>query len=218
MSDSPREICCVFCGVACIHVLRRRTWTIPGRWALAGVIVVVPMLVVMRMVSRGSSALTGRIGRHSTAGLAVVAAASLVLAQLDEGVGRSHPQLGSEGGVVGGPVGEEGPWAWSRPRFLGGLWHNANTTTNAVAAPVRALLLAGLVFRGDQHHAKLTAEDLPDVVQSSVATVRARMLAASRSAASLFGQRRRASVRLGSSGIIVITRLGCQPVERMPSG
>ena len=33
-----------------------------------------------------------------------------------------------------------------------------------------------------------------------------------------FYQRRRASVRLGSSGIIVITRLGCQPVERMPSG
>jgi hypothetical protein len=108
------------------------------RWALARLIVVVPMLVVMRMVSRGGSALTGRIGRHSTAGLAVVAAASLVLAQLDEGVGRSHPQLGSEGGVVGGPVGKEGPSAWSRPRLLAGLWHNANTTTKAVAAPVRA--------------------------------------------------------------------------------
>ena len=34
----------------------------------------------------------------------------------------------------------------------------------------------------------------------------------------VFHQRRRASVRLGSSGIIVMTRLGCQPVERMPSG
>jgi hypothetical protein len=109
------------------------------RWALARLIVVVPMLVVMRMVSRGGSALTGRIGRHSTAGLAVVAAASLVLAQLNEGVGRSHPQLDSEGGVVGGPVGKEGPSAWSRPRFLAGLWHNANTTMKAVAAPVRAL-------------------------------------------------------------------------------
>jgi hypothetical protein len=121
------------------YALRRRTWTIPRRWALARLIVVVPMLVVMRMVSRGGSALTGRIGRHSTAGLAVVAAASLVLAQLDEGVGRSHPQLGSERGVVGGPVGKEGPSAWSRPRFLAGLWHNANTTTKAVAAPVRAV-------------------------------------------------------------------------------
>jgi hypothetical protein len=50
-----------------------------------------------------------RIGRHSTARLAVVAAASLVLAQLDEGVGHSRPHLGGEGGVVGGPVGQEGP-------------------------------------------------------------------------------------------------------------
>jgi hypothetical protein len=74
-------------------------------------IVVVPVVVVMRMVSCDWSALTGRVGRHSTAGLAAVAAASLALAQLEEGIGRSHPQLGSEGGVVGGPVGKEGPWA-----------------------------------------------------------------------------------------------------------
>jgi hypothetical protein len=47
--------------------------------------------VVVRMAFRGVSALTGRVGRHSTAGLAVVAAARLVLAQLEEGVGRSHP-------------------------------------------------------------------------------------------------------------------------------
>jgi hypothetical protein len=106
---------------------------------LAGLIVAVPVVVAVRMISGGGSALTGRIGRHSTAGLAVVAAASLALAQLDEGVGRGHPQLGGEGGVVGGPVGQEGPWAWSRPRFLTGLWHDANTTTNAVAAPVRPL-------------------------------------------------------------------------------
>ena len=80
---------------------------LPDTGPLSGLIVV----GVMRMVIRGGSALTGRVGRHSTAGLAVVAAASLVFAQLDEGVGRSHPQLGSEWGVVGGPVGKEGPWA-----------------------------------------------------------------------------------------------------------
>jgi hypothetical protein len=57
-------------------------------------IVVVPVVVMVRMVSCGGSALTGRVGRHSTAGLTVVAAASLALTQLDEGVGRSHPQLG----------------------------------------------------------------------------------------------------------------------------
>jgi hypothetical protein len=39
------------------------------------VVVVVPMVVRVRMIIRGGSALTGRIGRHSTAGLAVVAAA-----------------------------------------------------------------------------------------------------------------------------------------------
>jgi hypothetical protein len=99
-------------------------------------IVVVPVVVVMRMVVRGVAALTGRIGRHSTARLAIVAAASLVVAQLDEGVRHGHPQLGSEGGVVAGPVGKEGSWARSRPRFLTGLWHNANSTTNVVAAPV----------------------------------------------------------------------------------
>lgn len=56
----------------------------------------VAVAVPVWMVIRGGSALTGRIGRHSTARLAVVAAASLPLAQLDEGVGRGHPQLGSE--------------------------------------------------------------------------------------------------------------------------
>jgi hypothetical protein len=48
------------------------------------------------MIICGGAALTGRIGRHSTAGLAVVAAATLPLTQLDQGVGRSHAQLGSE--------------------------------------------------------------------------------------------------------------------------
>jgi hypothetical protein len=100
--------------------------------------VVVPVIVsvVVRMVFGGGSALTGRVGRHSTAGLAVVAAASLAFAQLDEGIGGSHPQLGREGGVVGGPVGEQGPWTWFRPGFLTGLWHTANITTNAALAPV----------------------------------------------------------------------------------
>jgi hypothetical protein len=59
-------------------------------------IVVVPVVVVTRMVIGGGPALTGRIGRPSTAGLAVVTAATLVVAQLDQGVGHGHPQLGSE--------------------------------------------------------------------------------------------------------------------------
>jgi hypothetical protein len=69
---------------------------------LAGLIVMtVPVVVVVRIVVSGKAALTGRIGRHSTAGLAVVAAAGLVGAQLDEGVGDGQPQLRSERGVVG---------------------------------------------------------------------------------------------------------------------
>ena len=38
---------------------------------LPGLIVVVPVVVVRRLVVGGGPALTGRIGRHSTAGLAV---------------------------------------------------------------------------------------------------------------------------------------------------
>jgi hypothetical protein len=105
----------------------------------AGLMGVVPMVVVGRMVIRGGPALTGRIGRHSTARLAVVAAAILMVAQLDPGVGRSHPQLGSERGVAGGPVGKQGPRAWMRPMFVLRLWHNANATANTVLAPVMRL-------------------------------------------------------------------------------
>jgi hypothetical protein len=78
---------------------------------LLGLIVVVPVVVVMRMLIGGGPALTGRIGRHSTAGLAVVTAATLVVAQLDQGIGHGHPQLCGERGVVAGPVGPEGPRA-----------------------------------------------------------------------------------------------------------
>jgi hypothetical protein len=54
-----------------------------GVWAsgqsAAGLIGVVPVVVVVRMIICGGPALTGRIGWHSTAGLAVVAAATLPL-------------------------------------------------------------------------------------------------------------------------------------------
>jgi hypothetical protein len=91
--------------------LPERRQTVELDTCLPTLVVVVPVVVVVRMIFRGGSALTERIGRHSTAGLAVVAAATLVAAQLEEGVGRGHPQLGREGGVVGGPVGNEGPSA-----------------------------------------------------------------------------------------------------------
>src|SRR5215470_3128557 len=97
-------------------------------------LVVVP--VVMPMVFAGRSALTGRLGRHSTPGLAVVAAASLTLAQFDEGVGHSHPQFRREGRVVGGPVGQQGSLAGDRPGLVSRLWHNAQATANTVTAPV----------------------------------------------------------------------------------
>ena len=146
----------------------------------AWVIVVVPVAVMVRMVLGGGSALTGRVGRHSTARLAVVAAARLTLAQLDESVGRSHPQLGSEGGVVGDPVGQQGPWTWSRPRFLTGLWHNPNSTTNAVAAPVRPPLTSRVGMPGPNHVLcpGNTAADLRHhVMQPGLDMLRARMLA-----------------------------------------
>jgi hypothetical protein len=92
--------------------------------------------VIVRMITGGGSALTGRVGRHSTAGLAVVAAASLAFAQLEERIGGGHPQLHRQRRVVGGPVGQQGPRVWPRPGFVTGLWHTANATTNAVPAPV----------------------------------------------------------------------------------
>src|SRR5262249_28240787 len=55
----------------------RASWARIARCLSLGLIVVVPPVVAMRMVSGGGSALTGRVGRHSTAGLAVVAAATL---------------------------------------------------------------------------------------------------------------------------------------------
>jgi hypothetical protein len=65
---------------------------------------IVAVTVVMRMLTGVGTALTGRIGRHSTAGLAVVAAATLMVTELDESVGRGHPQLGGQRGVVRHPV------------------------------------------------------------------------------------------------------------------
>ena len=119
----------------------------------AGFFVIVP--VVVRMVSGGRSALTGRVGRHSTAGLAVVAAARLVPAQLDEGVGRSHPQFRRERRVVGDPVGQQGPRVWSRRGVLTGLWHNPDVTTDAVLAPAMA------PRRGDAAARQTAQESLP---------------------------------------------------------
>ena len=134
---------------------------------------VVPVVVVVRMVVRGVAALTGRIGRHSTARLAVVAAASLVVAQLDEGVRHSHPQLGSEGGVVAGPVGKEGSWARSRPRFLTGLWHNANSTTNAVAAPVTGASSTNVYPPPKKYRQDVASGVVPGLVQEFIGQLRA---------------------------------------------
>jgi len=103
-------------------------------------VVAVAVLVAMtvRIVRCTGSALTGRVGWHSTTGLAVVSATSLASAQLDQGVGHGHPQLDPERGVITGPVGNHRPAAGLRPGFLIGLCHNANTTANDVPAALTA--------------------------------------------------------------------------------
>ena len=75
-----------------------------GLGPLAGVIVV----VVVRMVFGGGSALTGRFGRHSTV-WQLLPQQARALAQLVEGVGRSHLRPGRKGRVAAGPVG----YAWA---------------------------------------------------------------------------------------------------------
>ena len=58
------------------------------------------MLMVVVIIISVRAALTGRIGCDSTAGLAVVSAACLAMAQLDECVRDGHPQLRGKRGVV----------------------------------------------------------------------------------------------------------------------
>jgi hypothetical protein len=84
----------------------------------------VVMVVVVRVVFF-RAALTGRLGPHSTAGLAVMAAALLMVANLEEVVGYDHPKLGAEGRFICRPVGEHGDKAgfWSTSRI--GLSHIA---------------------------------------------------------------------------------------------
>jgi hypothetical protein len=81
--------------------------------AVAVALVVVVMVVV---VLSGGAALTGRISRHSTTRLAVVTATVLMVAQLDVGVGKRHPQFRRERGVIGGPVREH--ISEARPRSV----------------------------------------------------------------------------------------------------
>ena len=93
--------------------------------------VVTVAVIVMMMTAR-----TGRIGRHSTTGLAGVPAARLALAQLDQRVGHSQPQLDAKRRVVGRPVREHRPGTWPRPALLITLCHSANTTRLTLAKPV----------------------------------------------------------------------------------
>jgi len=83
--------------------------------------VVVLVAMTVRIVMCSGSALTGRVGRHSTTGMTVVAATTLAIAQLDHSVGHGLLQLHAERGVIAGPVGEHRPGTGVRPRFLIGL-------------------------------------------------------------------------------------------------
>src|SRR5690242_19931259 len=67
---------------------------------------------VLVWVVVGVGARTGPFGALSAAGLAGVAAAVLMLAQLDGGVAPRQPQLGRERRVVRAEVGDEVSRAW----------------------------------------------------------------------------------------------------------
>ena len=103
--------------------------------SLAGLIVIVPVMV--RMVYRGRSALTGRVGGIQQPGWPLLPQHACCLRSLMRVFEIVIRNLVAKGVVVGGPVGQEGSWARFRPRFLAGLWHNAYVTTNAVLAPGR---------------------------------------------------------------------------------
>jgi hypothetical protein len=73
------------------------------------VIVIVTVVVIGGLLTVGGAALTGRRGRHSTTGLAVIPATVLVLTDLQQVVGYRHPQLRRKGRFVTVPVREGGP-------------------------------------------------------------------------------------------------------------
>ena len=84
-------------------------------------VMTVVVMIVMVMIGCGT-ALTGRLRRHSAAGLTVVPAAVLPLADLDQVVGHHHPQLRGKWRVVRAPVGKSrsqaGLWSWFMVRHV----------------------------------------------------------------------------------------------------
>src|SRR5262249_18943767 len=110
---------------------------IPGLVSLAMPVVVVVIVRLVRMSIAVISAQTGRGGGHSTTGLTVIAAARLMVAHLDQGVGHGHPQLNGERGVVACPVGDHGRRPRAPPMFVIWLWHSANVKRAARFGPRR---------------------------------------------------------------------------------
>jgi len=94
----------------------------------------VPMFVAMRVrLAMGvlvgvGSALTGRSGGHSTAWLAVVAAAVLPFPNLGHVVLDRHAQLAEERRVVTSEVGDGDFGAWLRSRLWVWLGHAQEST------------------------------------------------------------------------------------------
>ena len=103
------------------------------------------MPIVVVVIIFGEVARTGRRGRHSTTGLAVVSAAILASSELGEIVRESHSEFGREWGVERVPVGSEGCEAWLGPGLWFGHAHDGRTVaTIATARRVRP----GEVSRG----------------------------------------------------------------------
>jgi hypothetical protein len=72
--------------------------------AIVVAVAVLMVVAVLMWVAIVGTALTGRERRHSTAGLSVVAAAILPVAQLDEVVREHHAKLRAYRSVEGRPV------------------------------------------------------------------------------------------------------------------
>jgi DNA-3-methyladenine glycosylase I len=97
------------------------------------IVVMLIRCVVVVVIIVGEAARTGRRGRHSTTGLAVVSAAILVISELDQVVGEDHAKLRRERGVEGVPVGSDGCEAGLGP----GLWfgHAPDRRAGVTARP-----------------------------------------------------------------------------------
>jgi hypothetical protein len=123
---------------------------VPGIVVVVMIVMIMIVMIVMVIIG-GGTALTGRVRRHSAAGLTVVAAAVLPLANLDQVVRHDHPQLRGKWRVVRAPVGKSCPqaglWSWFMVRHDGKSRVGDRRASSKIPRPESRIRLDGIVMK-----------------------------------------------------------------------